>query len=49
MNFCTQSQWDLWAIFFTTQKSHLNFFPIVPKISDDSVINAQKINAKENC
>ena len=25
------------------------FFPIVPKISDHSVINAPKINAKENC
>ena len=49
MNFCTQSQWDLWAIFLTTQKSCVNFFPIVPKISDHSVINAPKINAKENC
>ena len=25
------------------------FFPIVPKISDHSVINAPKINAEENC
>ena len=25
------------------------FFPIVPKISDHSEINAPKINAKENC
>ena len=25
MNFCTQSQWDLWAIFFTTQKIHVIF------------------------
>ena len=49
MNFCTQSQWDLWAIFFTTQKRHVNLSLIVPKISDNSVINAPKINAKENC
>ena len=49
MNFCTQSQWDLWAIFLTTQKSCVDFFPIVPKISDHSVINAPKINAEENC
>ena len=51
MNFCTQSQWDLWAIFFTTQKCCVIFSrlaPIVPKISDHSEINAPKINAKEN-
>ena len=47
--FVHKSQWDLWAIFFTTQKSYVKFFPIVPKNSDHSVINAPKINAKENC
>ena len=25
------------------------FFPIVPKISDHSLINAPKLNAEENC
>ena len=49
MNFCTQIQWDLWAIFLTTQKSCVDFFPIVPKISDYIVINAPKISAEENC
>ena len=32
MNFCTQSQWDLWAIFFTTQKSHVNFSRLFQKL-----------------
>ena len=25
MNFCKQIQWNLWVIFCTTQKSHVNF------------------------
>ena len=24
-NFCTQSQWDLWVIFLSRQKSHVIF------------------------
>ena len=27
MNFCTQSQWDLGAILFTTQKKVMLIFP----------------------
>ena len=30
--FCTQSQWDLWAIFFTTQKSCGNFSRLCQKL-----------------
>ena len=49
MNFYTQSQWDLWAIIFTTQKSHVDFSRLCQQISDHSVVNAPKINAREYC
>ena len=32
MNFCTQSQWDLWAIFLTTQKSCVDFSRLCQKL-----------------
>ena len=35
--------------FLDNTKKLCCFFPIVPKISDSSVINAPKINAEENC
>ena len=44
----TESMGIMGHFLYNTKKS-CYFFPVVPKISDHSVINAPKINAKENC
>ena len=44
----TKSMGFMGHFLYNTKKA-CYFFPIVPKISDHSVINAPKINAKENC
>ena len=49
INFCTQRQWGSMGHYLDNTKKLRKFFPIVPQISDHSVINASKINAKENC